>query len=56
MRALIEATNEELMQELLHRMQNFSKYDLLLGKWNNFDKNSEGWPQHAIMIQTREVG
>ncbi len=48
-------SNEALMQELLHRMHNFSKYNLLLEKWNNFDLDEEGYAQHALKIEARTV-
>lgn len=51
--ALRDMSNEEILQELIHRMDNFSKYNLLLGKWNSFEAcDGESF---AIKIERREV-
>ena len=49
---LSQMTNEDLLQELVHRMENFSKYKLLMGKWNSFEA-CDG-EQFAVKIEKRE--
>jgi hypothetical protein len=45
-------TNDDLLQELVHRMQNFSKYKLCLDKWNSF-ADSDG-ANYAVKITPRK--
>jgi hypothetical protein len=46
-------TNEDLLQELVHRMENFSKYKLLMEKWNRFE-SCDG-EEFRIKIMRNEV-
>jgi hypothetical protein len=50
---LSQMSNEDLLGELLHRMENFSKYKLLMGKWNSFE-SCDG-ESFAVKIERREV-
>lgn len=49
---LSQMTNDDLLQELVHRMQNFSKYKLCLDKWNSF-ADSDG-ANYAVKITPRK--
>lgn len=43
-------SNTDLLQELVHRMENFSKYQLLMGKWNSFLDCDDDQTAYAIKI------
>lgn len=46
---LSKMTNQDLLEELVHRMNNFGKYDLLLGKWNSFETSDDECYQIKII-------
>ncbi len=50
---LSELSNDDLLQELLHRMENFSKYNLILDKWNSFKDCDDENTDYAIKIERR---
>jgi hypothetical protein len=47
---LSEMTNQDLMQELVHRMENFSKYQLCMCKWNSFLDCDDKQTAYALKI------
>lgn len=48
---LSEMTNSDLLQELVHRMENFSKYNILMGKWNSFKDCDDQETEYVIKIE-----
>ncbi len=49
---LSKMTNNDLLRELVHRMENWNQHSILLGKWNSFH-DCDG-QEYAIKIEKRE--
>lgn len=47
---LSQMSNDDLLQELVHRMENFSKYGLLMDKWNSFTDCDDEKTMYRIKI------